>query len=101
MDLPVISDVSRTWEVKQAALAAHALQPIRDHFGPMAQALAQLHGRRIERPYAEAFRAVPLLGRLPSSTVPLRNHAALVRLADVTGCFGRGCGPYWAIRPVR
>lgn len=67
LDLPIIVDVTDTWEIKQAALAAHTSQPIADHFGPMADALGRLHGRRIERPYAEAFRAVPVLGRLPET----------------------------------
>jgi hypothetical protein len=67
LDLPVIVDVTDTWATKTAALAAHVSQPIGGHFGPMADALARLHGRRIERPLAEAFRPVPVLGRLPAT----------------------------------
>jgi N-acetylglucosamine malate deacetylase 1 len=67
LDLPVIVDVTDTWAAKTAALAAHVSQPIGEHFGPMADALARLHGRRIERPFAEAFRPVPVLGRLPAT----------------------------------
>jgi LmbE family N-acetylglucosaminyl deacetylase len=66
-ELPVIVDVTDTWEIKLAALAAHPSQPIREHFGPMADALGRLHGRRIERPFAEAFRPMPVLGRLPAA----------------------------------
>ncbi|MGH3737681.1 MAG: PIG-L deacetylase family protein, partial [Micromonosporaceae bacterium] len=54
LDLPVLIDVTATWETKLAALAAHASQPIDGHFGPMAETLGRLHGRRIARRYAEA-----------------------------------------------
>lgn len=67
LDLPVVVDVTDTWEVKLSALAAHASQPIVEHFGPMADSLGRLHGRRIERPFGEGFRPVPVLGRLPSA----------------------------------
>jgi LmbE family N-acetylglucosaminyl deacetylase len=65
LDLPVIVDVTDTWRFKLEALRAHASQPIAGHFEPMAEVLGRLHSRRIERPYAEAFRAIPVLGRLP------------------------------------
>jgi LmbE family N-acetylglucosaminyl deacetylase len=65
--LPVIVDITGTWETKQAALAAHASQPIADHFGPMAEALGRLHGGRIGTRHAEAFSLVPILGRLPAT----------------------------------
>lgn len=66
--LPTIIDVSAHWPTKVSALRAHASQPIIDHFGPMAEALGRLHGRRINSAHAEAFRAVPILGRLPEAT---------------------------------
>jgi LmbE family N-acetylglucosaminyl deacetylase len=65
LNLPTIVDVTDTWHTKKAALAAHHTQPVTDHFGPMAETLGRLHGRRIQRPYAEAFRPAPVLGRLP------------------------------------
>src|SRR5262245_23738515 len=67
MDLPVIVDITDTWETKIAALASHVTQPIGSHFAPMAEALGRLHGRRIERPFAEGFRPIPVLGRLPAA----------------------------------
>ena len=42
-------------------------QPILDHFGPMAEILSRLHGMRIGTSHAEAFRALPVLGRLPAT----------------------------------
>lgn len=67
LDLPTIIDVTEHWDTKTAALQAHASQPIANHFGPMAETLARLHGQRIGTTYAEAFRAVPVLGRLPAT----------------------------------
>jgi LmbE family N-acetylglucosaminyl deacetylase len=67
LDLPIIIDVTEQWRTKLAALHAHKSQPIVDHFGPMAEAQSVLHGRRIGAAYAEAFRALPVLGRLPAS----------------------------------
>lgn len=64
--LPVIIDITGTWETKIAALQAHGSQPILGHFGPMADTLTRLHGSRIGVTRAEAFRAIPVLGRLPS-----------------------------------
>ena len=54
-------------EAKIAALQAHVSQPIAHHFGPMAETLARLHEQRIGTTYAEAFRPVPVLGRLPAA----------------------------------
>ncbi|MFY1614692.1 PIG-L deacetylase family protein [Micromonospora sp. WMMD736] len=68
IDLPIIVDVGDQWPTKLDALRSHTSQPILDHFGPMAEALGKLHGRRINAAYAEAFRAVPILGRLPAAT---------------------------------
>jgi LmbE family N-acetylglucosaminyl deacetylase len=68
LHLPVIVDVTSTWETKMRALAAHVSQPIADHFAPMAQTLGRLHGARIGVHYAEAFSPVPILGRLPATT---------------------------------
>ena len=67
LDLPTIIDVTKHWDTKIAALQAHASQPITNHFRPMAETLARLHGQRIGTTYAEAFRAVPVLGRLPAT----------------------------------
>lgn len=64
--LPVIIDITGTWKTKIAALQAHESQPILNHFGPMSDTLARLHGSRIGVTRAEAFRAVPVLGRLPA-----------------------------------
>ena len=64
LDLPTIIDISSHWAAKVAALEAHSSQPIPDHFGPMAEALGRLHGRRIGTLYAEGFRTMPVLGRL-------------------------------------
>jgi LmbE family N-acetylglucosaminyl deacetylase len=68
LDLPTIVDVTEHWPKKMAALNAHASQPITDHFGIMAETLGRLHGQRIGVVYAEAFRALPVLGRLPAAT---------------------------------
>ncbi|WP_225319740.1 PIG-L deacetylase family protein [Micromonospora aurantiaca (nom. illeg.)] len=67
LDLPTIIDVSAHWPTKIAALRAHTSQPILDHFGPMAEAIGALHGRRINATHAEAFRPMPILGRLPDA----------------------------------
>jgi LmbE family N-acetylglucosaminyl deacetylase len=61
-----IIDITSTRDAKLRALEAHASQPIAEHFGPMAEALARLSGTRIGTRYAEAFQAVPVLGRLPA-----------------------------------
>ncbi len=66
LHLPVIVDVTRTWEKKMRALAVHESQPIADHFAPMAETLGRLHGGRIGVHYAEAFSPVPILGRFPA-----------------------------------
>ncbi len=67
LHLPIILDVTSTWETKMQALAAHVSQPIASHFAPMAETLGRLHGGRIGVPYAEAFSPVPILGRLPAT----------------------------------
>ncbi|AXX31192.1 hypothetical protein APASM_3827 [Actinosynnema pretiosum subsp. pretiosum] len=63
-----IVDVSQVWQTKRRALAAHASQPITDHFGPMAEALGRLWGMRVGAAYAENFVPLPVLGRLPEAT---------------------------------
>jgi LmbE family N-acetylglucosaminyl deacetylase len=60
-----IIDISVTFGQKMRALRVHRSQPIEDHFGPMAETLARLHGARIGTAYGEAFTPVPVLGRLP------------------------------------
>jgi N-acetylglucosamine malate deacetylase 1 len=68
LDLPAIIDATATWDTKMQALACHhGTQPINGHFAPMAEALGRLHGRRIERAYGEAFRSLPILGRMPET----------------------------------
>jgi N-acetylglucosamine malate deacetylase 1 len=67
LELPTIIDVSEHWQTKLDGLAVHESQPITDHFGPMAEALGSLHGQRIGADRAEAFRAIPILGRLPAT----------------------------------
>ncbi len=62
-----IIDITDNYETKQRALAAHASQPITDHFGPMAETLALLWGGRIGVRYAEDFVPLPILGRLPTA----------------------------------
>lgn len=62
-----IVDVSQEWETKRRALAAHASQPIAEHFGPMAEALGRLWGMRVGVAYAENFVPLPVLGRLPEA----------------------------------
>ncbi|MBB5856370.1 PIG-L deacetylase family protein [Amycolatopsis umgeniensis] len=62
-----IIDITDTYDRKQRALAAHASQPIADHFGPMAETLARLWGSRTGRDYAENFVPLPVLGRLPAT----------------------------------
>ncbi|MFD8749456.1 PIG-L deacetylase family protein [Kitasatospora sp. NPDC059577] len=63
----VMVDVTSTFDTKMRALRAHRSQPIDDHFGPMAEHLAVLWGRRSGALYAEAFTALPILGRLPTA----------------------------------
>lgn len=65
LHLPTIIDGTASWPTKKRALAMHRSQPIVDHFGPMADTLGQLHGRRIGTTYAEAFQPQPILGRIP------------------------------------
>lgn len=60
-----IIDITDTYDTKVRALAAHASQPITDHFGPMAETLARLWGSRAGVRYAENFTPLPILGRLP------------------------------------
>lgn len=67
LHLPVIVDITSTWETKMRALAAHASQPITSHFAPMAETLGRLHGGRIGVRYAEAFSPTPVLGQLPAT----------------------------------
>ncbi|MDF5759040.1 PIG-L family deacetylase [Spongiactinospora sp. TRM90649] len=62
-----IIDITTTFTTKMRALTAHRSQPIDEHFGPMAETLARLHGGRIGTAYGEAFTPVPVLGRLPAS----------------------------------
>ncbi|MEU3622502.1 GlcNAc-PI de-N-acetylase [Amycolatopsis coloradensis] len=62
-----VIDITDTYEQKQRALAAHASQPITDHFGPMAETLARLWGSRIGVRHAENFVPLPILGRLPAA----------------------------------
>ncbi|MFI5497320.1 PIG-L deacetylase family protein [Actinoplanes sp. NPDC051859] len=64
LHLPVILDATTTWDTKMRALSAHTSQPITEHFAPMALNLGHLHGGRIGTAVAEAFAAVPVLGRL-------------------------------------
>ncbi|MFV2098975.1 hypothetical protein ACFHW1_26450 [Micromonospora sp. LOL_014] len=59
---------------KITALAVHQSQPITEHFGPMAETLARLHGGRAGVRYAEAFAPVPVLGRLPTTPLVLTGH---------------------------
>ncbi len=67
LHLPIIVDITSTWETKMQALAAHVSQPIASHLAPMAETLGRLHGGRVGVPYAEAFSLVPILGRLPAT----------------------------------
>lgn len=67
-DLSVLVDVSATWDLKSRAAAVHASQPIADHFWPMVETLGRLHGMRIGTSYAEGFRPMPVLGRVPQAT---------------------------------
>lgn len=67
LHLPIIVDITSTWETKIRALTAHVSQPIAEHFAPMAETLGRLHGDRIGVCYAEAFSPVPILGRLPAT----------------------------------
>jgi len=67
LHLPTIIDITDHWPTKIAALQSHASQPILDHFGPMAETLSRLHGMRIGVSHAEAFRALPVLGRVPAA----------------------------------
>lgn len=57
-----IIDITDTYDTKLQALAAHASQPITEHFGPMAEALARLWGCRAGVRYAENFTPLPILG---------------------------------------
>ncbi|MFJ1708718.1 PIG-L deacetylase family protein [Kitasatospora sp. NPDC088346] len=64
----VMVDVSDTFDTKLQALRCHKSQPIDDHFGPMAEDMGRMWGRRSGATYAEAFTALPVLGRLPSAS---------------------------------
>ncbi|GIF76199.1 PIG-L deacetylase family protein [Asanoa siamensis] len=68
LDLPTIIDITDQWQIKIAALQSHNSQPIRNHFGPMAESLARLHGLRIGKSHAEAFHVLPILGRVPAAS---------------------------------
>ncbi|MFG3253266.1 PIG-L deacetylase family protein [Streptomyces sp. NPDC048172] len=68
VDADVIVDITSTYPQKRRALAEHASQPIDDHFGPMAHTLSTLWGQRTGVARAEAFTAIPILGRLPGAT---------------------------------
>ncbi|MFV2108094.1 MULTISPECIES: PIG-L deacetylase family protein [unclassified Micromonospora] len=74
LHLPTIIDITPTWRTKITALAVHQSQPITEHFGPMAETLARLHGGRAGVQYAEAFAPVPVLGRLPTTPLSLSGH---------------------------
>ncbi|MFJ9446421.1 PIG-L deacetylase family protein [Kitasatospora sp. NPDC101235] len=63
----VMVDVTGTFDTKMRALRCHKSQPVDDHFGPMAEDLARLWGRRSGALHAEAFTALPVLGRLPGA----------------------------------
>ncbi|MFF0413443.1 PIG-L deacetylase family protein [Kitasatospora sp. NPDC004745] len=63
----VMVDVTATFGTKMKALRCHKSQPIDDHFGPMAEDLARGWGRRSGAVFAEAFTALPVLGRLPGA----------------------------------
>lgn len=67
LDLPTIIDVTDTFHTKMQALNVHRSQPIANHFGPMAEALSRLHGQRIGAHHAEAFRSMPILGRMQAA----------------------------------
>ena len=60
----VVVDITTTFDTKMQALAAHASQPVDQHYGPMAETLSRLWGARVGVTRAEAFVALPLLGRL-------------------------------------
>lgn len=62
-----IVDVTETFEIKMSALRAHKSQPL-DHFAGMARRIGSLWGARVGTTWAEAFSAIPILGRLPSTT---------------------------------
>ncbi len=62
-----IVDISATFSRKMRALTVHRSQPIAEHFGPMAETLARLHGARIGAAYGEVFTPVPVLGRIPAA----------------------------------
>src|SRR5262245_2409005 len=59
-----IVDITATFDLKMRALATHASQPIDRQFGPMADTLTGLWGARAGVARAEAFTALPVLGRL-------------------------------------
>jgi LmbE family N-acetylglucosaminyl deacetylase len=64
-----IVDIETTFTVKLKALNAHSgTQPIAEHFAPMADTLSHLWGARIGAARAEAYTAVPILGRLPAAS---------------------------------
>lgn len=63
----VMVDVTATFATKMQALHCHKSQPIDQHFGPMAEDLARLWGRRSGADFAEAFTALPVLGRVPGA----------------------------------
>lgn len=62
----VIVDTTDTFSIKLKALRHHKSQPL-EHFEAMALRLGALWGGRIGTKWAEAFDAIPLLGRVPHS----------------------------------
>ncbi|MFB8241649.1 PIG-L deacetylase family protein [Kitasatospora purpeofusca] len=64
----VMVDVTNTFDTKMKALRCQESQPVEGRFGPMAEDLARIWGRRSGAARAEAFTALPILGRLPGAT---------------------------------
>lgn len=63
-----IVDVTATFDIKLSALQAHESQPL-EHFAGMARRIGALWGARVGTRWAEAFSAIPILGRLPPATL--------------------------------
>jgi N-acetylglucosamine malate deacetylase 1 len=62
-DADIYVDVSDAWQQKLSAIDAHKSQS-QGKWKEMIQAQGRLNGNRIGRTYAEAFREIPILGRL-------------------------------------